>query len=243
MAADDPDKILYLNLIIHDVTEAVKARVSKKLERAVMIPNAVKAQAATRAGHMTSPKYVAQALAQSLCKKIPENMQKQGVTVELEEAFREHTFVVLQLKIKHVNPLTIMTSAWTEYGLSWILESIGPSNRRFVEDCYLPNMVTSLLAATVPKMLAEKMSDKKIDAETKVLRAAEQALYFYEKLNELRSSDHWDQRFTLNPIKTIYKRMSSSSTTCSITSGTAQPEEDESLAATSACSSSWSFPL
>jgi hypothetical protein len=260
-----------LVLAVHNVSEAVKARVTKRLERAVMIPNSVKAQAAQQAGNMTSPKYVAQALAQTLCKKFPERMEKQGVTVEMEEVFREHTFVVLQLTIKHVNPLTMMTSAWTESGLSWLLEAMGPSNREQMEGSFckfqtpwvgtivsatvhyshthcllphyraVPNMVTSLLAATVPKMLKEKMADKKIEAETKVLRSREQSIYFYKKLNELRSTDHWDQRFTLNAIKTIYKRMSSSSSVSNSTVGTALPEEDESLAATSASSSSWNF--
>lgn len=109
-----------------------------------MIPNAVKAQAAQRAGTMTSPKYVAQALAQTLCKKFPEKMEKRGVTVEMEEVFREHTYVVLQLTIKHVNPLTLMTSAWTETGLSWLLDSLGETNRKMIEDCHCKNIWNAL---------------------------------------------------------------------------------------------------
>jgi hypothetical protein len=101
-----------------------------------MIPNAVKNQAAQQAGHLTSPKYVTHALSQVLCKKVPENLQKQGVTVQMEEVFREHTYVVLQLRIKHVNPLTMMSSAWTETGLSWLLDSIGASNRKKMEEGY-----------------------------------------------------------------------------------------------------------
>ena len=80
------------------------------------------------------------------------------------------------------------------------------------------------------------MSDKKIEAETKVLRSGEQSIYFYKKLKELRNTDQWDQRINLNPIKTIYKRMSSSNSA-------AQEDEEESLAATSASSTSWSFTL
>jgi hypothetical protein len=102
-------------------------------------------------------------------------------------------------------------------------------------------MVTSLLAATVPKMLEEKMSDKKIEAETKVLRSKEQSIYFYKKLKELRSTDQWDQRFNLNPIKTIYRRISSSSSASNLTAGTAESEEEESLSNTTTSSSNWSF--
>jgi hypothetical protein len=107
-------------------------------------------------------------------------------------------------------------------------------------------MVTSLLAATIPKMLEEKMSDKKIDAETKVLRCKEQSIYFFEKLRELRSTDQWDQRFNLNPIKTICKRMSSSSSLTSasnVTVGTSQTEEDEILVTATTSSSNWTFAL
>lgn len=108
----------------------------------------------------------------------------------------------------------------------------------------VPNMVTSLLAATIPKMLQEKMSDKKIEAESKVLRSREQSVYFYKKLSEMRETDNWDQRFTLNPIKTICKRMSSSSSSSSGVIVAAAPiEDEESLAATSTTTSSWSFSL
>jgi hypothetical protein len=101
-----------------------------------MIPNAVKAQAAQRACNLTSPKKVAQALAQTLCKKIPEHMLQHGVTVQLEEVFREHTYVVLQLTIKHVNPLIMMSSEWTSTGLNWLLDSMGASNRKKMEEDY-----------------------------------------------------------------------------------------------------------
>jgi hypothetical protein len=251
---------------VHDVSEAVKARVTKKLERAVIVPNAVINQAAQRAGDMTSPKYVAQALSQTLCKKLPEKLQKNGVTVKMAEVYRENNFVVLQLQVIHVNPLT-MASSWSEIGIGWILDSMSASFRQMFEDDYreldmlrasmegdsfddtftcsqflclpfsaVPNMLTSLLAATIPKMLDEKMADKKIDAETKVLRAKDQSFYFYSKLNQLRTEE-WDQKGSRNPIRTLRRRMSGSSL-----GGTPPRYEDEvSLDATSV--STFSVPL
>ncbi|KAL3910041.1 MAG: hypothetical protein SGILL_007847, partial [Bacillariaceae sp.] len=122
--------ILYLNLI-----EAVKERVTKKLEKAVIVPNAVINQAAQRASGMTSPSYVAQALSQTLCKKLPEKLQKNGVTVKMEEVYRENNFVVLQLHVIHVDPLT-MASSWTVTGIGWILDSMSASFRQLFEDEY-----------------------------------------------------------------------------------------------------------
>jgi hypothetical protein len=117
------------------VSAAVKERVTKRLERAVVIPNAMIAQAAQTASDLTSPKYVAQALAQTLCRKLPEKLKKKGITVKMEEVFRENTLVVLQMQVIHVDPLSL-ASDWTEMGLSWLLEAIGASNRKIFESDY-----------------------------------------------------------------------------------------------------------
>ena len=124
-----------ITITVHSVSEAVKARVTKRLERAVVIPNAIIAQTAQTAGELTSPKYVAQALGQVICKMFPEKLQKKGVTVKMQEVFRENTFVVLQLKVIHVNPLT-MASAWSEQGINFILDSLGATTRKRFEDDY-----------------------------------------------------------------------------------------------------------
>ena len=93
----------------------------------------------------------------------------------------------------------------------------------------VPNMLTKVLAATIPSMLQEKISDKKIEAETKVLRAQDQSVYFFSRLNQLRAAQG-DERRNRNPIKTIRRRMSSSSVgTSSICSGTVKTEEDDSI--------------
>jgi hypothetical protein len=120
---------------VNDVSEAVKARVTKKLERSVLLTNAMIDQAAQTASAFTSPRFVAQTLSQVLCKKLPEKLKKKGVTVKMEEVFRENTFVVLQLCVVHVDALTL-TAAWAEMGISWILETMGASNRKRFEDDY-----------------------------------------------------------------------------------------------------------
>mmetsp|Transcript_20543 Transcript_20543/g.33030 ORF Transcript_20543/g.33030 Transcript_20543/m.33030 type:complete len:244 (+) Transcript_20543:171-902(+) len=227
-AVENDDKILYLNLIIHNVSEAVKERVTKRLEKAVVIPNKMIASAAQRASELTTPRIVAQALAQTLCKKFPEKLKKKGVTVKMQEVFRENKFVVLQLRIIHVNPLSL-ASAWTEMGISWILDSIGTTNRKKFEDDYLPHLLTTLLAATIPKMLQSKMSNKKIEAETKVLKAQDQPIYFQKKVNQLRASQA-DEKWNMNPFKTFRRSSSSTcSTVSSSSSRTLRTEEESSV--------------
>jgi hypothetical protein len=76
-------------------------------------------------------------------------------------------------------------------------------------------------------MLAERMCDKKIDAETKVLKAHDQALYFFSKLNQLRAAQIDEKRASRNPIKNIRKRMSSAGS--SVGSGSFRSEEDDSI--------------
>ena len=90
----------------------------------------------------------------------------------------------------------------------------------------VPNLITNVLAGTIPIMLAERMSDKKIDAETKVLKAHDQALYFFSKLNQLRAAQIDEKRTSRNPIKSFRRRMSAGS---SVGSGSLRSEEDDSI--------------
>lgn len=90
----------------------------------------------------------------------------------------------------------------------------------------VPNLVTNVLTGTICTMLQEKMADKKIDAETKVLKAHDQALYFFAKLHQLRAAQIDEKRSNRNPIKNIRKRMSAGS---SVGSSSLRSEEDDSI--------------
>lgn len=201
---------LLFSFLVHSVSEAVRNQVTKKLERAKVIPTSVVAQAAQTASELTSKKYVAQALSDIICRQIPEELKKSGIEAKMEEVFRENTFVVLQLQLLHVDPLTL-ASEWTEAGISWVLESIGAQNRRTFEEKYLPKVLVGILATIIPRMLGDEMSDKKIDAETKVNKPSEQSLYFFETLNKLRTNHLDEKRINRNPINKLRKRISSQS--------------------------------
>ena len=128
--------LFFSTSLVHSVSEAVKDHVTKKLERAKVIPNSMVAQAAQTASELfASPKYVAQTLSDRICKRIPEELKKKGIDARMEEVFRENTFAVLQLRLVHVDPL-VLAAAWTGAGLSCFLDCIGASNRKIFEEEY-----------------------------------------------------------------------------------------------------------
>jgi hypothetical protein len=93
-------------------------------------------------------------------------------------------------------------------------------------DLLVPNLITNILAGTIPTTLDEKMADKKIDAETRVLKANDQAIFFFTKLNQLRAAQVDEKRERRNPIKNIRKRMSSGAGS-SVGSGSLRSEDDD----------------
>jgi hypothetical protein len=62
-----------------------------------MLPGPMKRVAAKHAGQaasdFTTPKVLAAKMGQKMCRALPEKMKEKGVTVEMEEVFREGTFV------------------------------------------------------------------------------------------------------------------------------------------------------
>ena len=73
----------------------------------------------------------------------------------------------------------------------------------------VPKVLASIIATIIPQILGENIAYKKIDAETKVNKASDQAIYFFSTLNRLRMQSD-EKRFNRNPFK-IRKRMSSQS--------------------------------
>ena len=73
---------------VRDGSEAVKAKVSKKLAK-LNLPRQFRNHAAKRASDLASPKLVAKSVGPAMCRKLPKKMLDMGLTVEVEEVFRE----------------------------------------------------------------------------------------------------------------------------------------------------------
>ena len=108
---------------------------TKKLERAKVIPNSMVAQAASTASELASPKHVTQALSEEICRRIPGELKKNGIFSKMEFVFHENRFAVLELRLVYVDPLSLV-SAWSEAGISCFLNCIGASNRKYFEEEY-----------------------------------------------------------------------------------------------------------
>jgi hypothetical protein len=116
----------------------------------------------------------------------------------------------LQIRVLHVDPITLAASWFSGGGISWFLQTIGADNRKYFEDDYLPSTLTSVLVEYVPTLLQERMSDKKIEADTEVLKAEDQAAYFFSKLSQVRQEDK-QRGSTMKKFRRAFSSMSASS--------------------------------
>lgn len=126
--------------IVQDGSQAVKAKVAKRL---ALLPSPVKNHAAQRASTMTTTKKITQHLSQKLQKKLPLEMKERGITVDMEELFREGPYVVLQLRILHVD--TVVLAASTKKNktdepdgfsklVQWFIVTFGEGFQKAIED-------------------------------------------------------------------------------------------------------------
>ena len=63
----------------------------------------LKSRVAHKVTKLAPPGLVAQMMGSMVCRKLPKRMLKKGITVEVKEFFREATYVVLQMRVVHVD--------------------------------------------------------------------------------------------------------------------------------------------
>jgi hypothetical protein len=78
---------------------------------------------------------------------------------------------------------------WFMHLLELFFQLIGVSNQRTIEEDVLPGLIHRKLESAMGEILAEKMGEKFLDAESKVCSAANQARYFFDKLKEVRKGE------------------------------------------------------
>jgi hypothetical protein len=76
--------------------------------------------------------------------------------------------------------------AWFLYWLEQCLICIGASRKRRLEEDVLPALVLGKLEKIIGEILAEKIEEKFLDAESNVCSAAAQARYFFDTIKEIR---------------------------------------------------------
>ena len=192
------------------------------------LPKHIRGIAVKHAGEIASkrvtPSKVAEKMGAKLCKILPKKMKEKGLTVRLEEVFREGPFVVLQLQVQHVDLVTMEKVRNEEISRSseedeeaasnnfagtlidWSLKLIGTTNQKKLEESFLPAKVQAKLETSLTTMMGEKFKEKQIQADIKIVKEKRQARYFYEQLREVRLA--MEQVKRTNPFKQFRKKLS-----------------------------------
>ena len=192
--------------LVIDGTTAVKTSVKKRVDN-TKLPPSIKESFGNGAAHVasmrTTPDKIAERLGGQLCEKTTRKLAEMGVTIEMEECFREGTYVVLQLQVIRVDARTIQraqvqgklekgTSETTTASgamLDWCLTIIGTENQKKLEEEYLPDKVEAKLQSKILAIMKDKLEKKGIIANIEIVKEEKQARYFYEKLKEIRNKE------------------------------------------------------
>lgn len=189
-------------LPVQDVTEAVEERVKQRLNKSFMA--VVANRAARAASGIASPPMVASMLGEKIPQKMIEKMEEKGITMTMEEVFREGPYVVFQIQVIKVNAVLLANSkkskakedlaesssgGFFEMGsfVGFGLGLIGSNNQQWVEEGYLPKLVQKKLESAMGEVLADKLERKKMLVDTFVLGEAKQARFFFAKYREIQS--------------------------------------------------------
>jgi hypothetical protein len=78
---------------------------------------------------------------------------------------------------------------WFMHWLEFFLQLIGVIHQKTIEEDVLPELIQRKLESAMGEIMAEKMGEQFLDAESKVCSAANQARYFFDKIKEVRKSE------------------------------------------------------
>lgn len=202
--------VIFLNVTIQDGTEAVKAKVAKRLK---LLPVPVQNTAARTASELTTPKMLAKQVSLELLRKVPACLKKKGITVDMEEIFREGPYILFQLRVLHVDTVMLAEDLMGHSSLvRWLVGHVSEGLQRTLEEDYLPKQILGILEQEMPKSLTKQMKDKKLAVDVKVITCCEeQALYFTSKVGEIREHECIPRRSVTQHLR----RMSTSLSTAS----------------------------
>lgn len=121
-------------MLVEDGTEAVKAKVAKRLK---MLPVNVQNKAAKTASELTTPKRLAKQVSPELLRRVPARLKQKGVTVDMEEIFREGPYIVFQLRVLHVDSVILAEDLMgCSTIVRWLVGSVGQGLQRTMEEEY-----------------------------------------------------------------------------------------------------------
>lgn len=116
-----------------------------------MLPEQVKNQAARRASELTTPSMLAQKTSSKLLRKIPIIMKEKGLTVDMEEIYREGPYLIFYLRVLHVDPVVLADDMGISGIVQWLLSSVGEGMQRTIEKDYCKCLSSQMLFLCLPK--------------------------------------------------------------------------------------------
>lgn len=168
------------------------------------LPPSIKEPFGNGAAHVASirsrPGKIAERLGAQLCEKTTRKLAEMGVTIDMEECYREGFYVVLQLQVLRVDARTIQsiqmhgklekdkgesTASGTMF--DWCLTMIGSVNQKKLEEEYLPEKIQTKLEQKILAIMRQKLEQKGIVANVDIVKEEKQARYFFGKIKEIRN--------------------------------------------------------
>jgi hypothetical protein len=194
--------VLYVNVVIEDASEAIKAGVSEKIEDC-NLPSKLKKRLrhiGKFAADKISAARIVNKMAPKMVKEMPVKMKKKGLTVHAEEVFRDGAFFVIQMQVQHVDAAVMLEAkqlAGDEVGqerfavkfVRWFLGAMGVTLADTVQTDYLPDLIQKKMQPSMGEMMEEEMAEKKMKASVEVLPEKKQARFFYALLQQVRDAE------------------------------------------------------
>ncbi|CAB9526062.1 expressed unknown protein [Seminavis robusta] len=186
---------LFVNVVVHDPSEAISGKLGAKISN-TKLPGFVKSRMTKRvdaaAKRFVKPTMIAGKMAEKMSNKIPEKMATMGVTATVEEHYREANYFVLLMQVRRVDMAT-MAEAKTENKslggkIQKVLGFVGAKNKDRLEAYFLPSLIEKKLPDMMTSMMGEKMGEKGVKAEAKVLPEEKQQKFFDAKIRQIRAA-------------------------------------------------------
>uniref|UniRef100_A0A7S1D2W4 Uncharacterized protein n=1 Tax=Cyclophora tenuis TaxID=216820 RepID=A0A7S1D2W4_CYCTE len=200
---DSSRQVLYVNVYIKDASKVIQSTVEEKISQK-KLPAPIKARLAKRAakvaGDLVGTSVIVKQLVPKLCEDIPKKMKSRGLSVHVEEVFRQGPVFVLELQVVHVDSV-VMTAArkrirddkdkdnFAVQCLKQFLNVIGSKNQDTLERKHLPKIVQSKIPLSLGDMLCAELAENGMEAEAEVLPEALQARFFFPFLRQIQEQE------------------------------------------------------
>lgn len=205
LSLNEDRPVLYVNVVIEDASEAIRAGVSQKIEDSSLPPK-IKTRLAKHVGQFAAD-YVKAAkvvsrMAPKMVEEMPIKMKKKGLTVHAKEVFRHGPFFVIQIQVQHVNAAVMMEAkkmaGKNGFGgndtialrvIKWMLSCTGVTLADTVQTDYLPDLIQKKIHPSMGMIMVEELAEKKMKAAVQVLPEQKQSRFFYALLQQVREGE------------------------------------------------------